>query len=75
MIPNLPRFIYAYVCKEAVLERLRGGFPLSLRLIREIHQVLLSKGRGSYKLPASSGKAKTGSAASARDRGVRAATA
>src|SRR5664279_6439290 len=29
------------------LERLRGGFPLSLRLIREIHEVLLSKGRGS----------------------------
>jgi Fic family protein len=33
------------------LERLRGGFPLSLRLIREIHQVLLSKGRGSEKQP------------------------
>ena len=28
------------------LERLRGGFPLSLRLIREIHGVLLSKGPG-----------------------------
>ncbi|MGA2723850.1 MAG: Fic family protein [Bryobacteraceae bacterium] len=33
------------------LERLRGGFPLSLRLIREIHGVLLSKGRGSDKQP------------------------
>jgi len=33
------------------LERLRGGFPLSLRLIREIHEVLLSKGRGSAKAP------------------------
>ena len=33
------------------LERLRGGFPLSLRLIREIHEVLLSKGRGSDKRP------------------------
>ena len=31
------------------LERLRGGFPLSLRLIREIHEILLSKGRGSGK--------------------------
>jgi Fic family protein len=31
------------------LDRLRGGFPLSLRLIREIHGVLLSKGRGSEK--------------------------
>ncbi|MCZ2151993.1 MAG: Fic family protein [Bryobacterales bacterium] len=33
------------------LDRLRGGFPLSLRLIREIHQVLLSKGRGCEKQP------------------------
>lgn len=33
------------------LDRMRGGFPLSLRLIREIHGVLLSKGRGSDKQP------------------------
>jgi len=33
------------------LDRMRGGFPLSLRLIREIHGVLLSKGRGSDKEP------------------------
>ena len=33
------------------LDRLRGGFPLSLRLIREIHAVLLAKGRGSTKEP------------------------
>jgi Fic family protein len=33
------------------LERLRGGFPLSLRLIKEIHEVLLSKGRGATKQP------------------------
>jgi Fic family protein len=33
------------------LARLRGGFPLSLRLIREIHEVLLSKGRGSDRQP------------------------
>jgi Fic family protein len=33
------------------LERLRGDFPLSLRLIREIHHVLLSRGRGSDKEP------------------------
>ena len=32
------------------LERMRGGFPLSLRLIREIHETLLSKGRGSTKM-------------------------
>jgi Fic family protein len=33
------------------LERMRAGFPLSLRLIREIHEILLSKGRGSGKQP------------------------
>jgi Fic family protein len=33
------------------LERIRSGFPLSLRLIREIHEILLSKGRGSGKQP------------------------
>ncbi len=33
------------------LSRLKGGFPLSLRLFREIHEVLLSKGRGSDRMP------------------------
>jgi Fic family protein len=34
------------------LKRLReDNFPLSLRLIREMHKVLLSKGRGSDKMP------------------------
>jgi Fic family protein len=33
------------------LERLRSGFPLSLRLIREIHETLLSRGRGSESSP------------------------
>ncbi len=33
------------------LARLRDGFPLSNRLIREIHSVLLSRGRGSGKTP------------------------
>jgi Fic family protein len=36
---------------EHGLKRLRGGFPLSNRLIREIHGVLLSRGRGSGKHP------------------------
>lgn len=34
---------------EHGLKRIQGGFPLSLRLIREMHEVLLSKGRGSSK--------------------------
>jgi Fic family protein len=33
------------------LERLRGGFPLSIRLLREIHGVLLASGRGSESMP------------------------
>lgn len=33
------------------LKRVKEGFPLSLRLIREIHAILLSGGRGSVKLP------------------------
>lgn len=33
------------------LKRLRGGFPMSLRLLREIHGILLRSGRGSTKAP------------------------
>jgi Fic family protein len=33
------------------LERLREGFPLCNRLIREMHAILLSRGRGSEKSP------------------------
>jgi len=33
------------------VKRLREGFPLSLRLLREIHEVLLQTGRGSTKQP------------------------
>lgn len=36
---------------EYGLERMREGFPLSNRLLRDIHGVLLSRGRGSDKLP------------------------
>jgi Fic family protein len=36
---------------EHGLKRLEEGFPLSLRLIREMHKELLSKGRGSSKQP------------------------
>jgi len=33
------------------LSRLAGGFPLCLRLLKEIHSILLSKGRGSHQSP------------------------
>jgi Fic family protein len=33
------------------LKRLQGGFPLSNRLIREMHAILLQRGRGSEKSP------------------------
>jgi len=33
------------------LRRLRNGLPLSLRLVREVHSVLLAKGRGSRLTP------------------------
>jgi Fic family protein len=36
---------------EHGMRRLREGFPLSLRLLKEIHGVLLAKGRGSEKQP------------------------
>ncbi|MDD4858442.1 MAG: Fic family protein [Candidatus Krumholzibacteria bacterium] len=36
---------------EHGMKRLRGGFPISNRLIREIHETLLSRGRGSEKAP------------------------
>jgi Fic family protein len=36
---------------EFGLQRLRDGLPVSLRLIREIHEVLLRGGRGSDKTP------------------------
>jgi Fic family protein len=36
---------------EHGLARLRGGFPLSSRLIREVHAKLLARGRGSDKDP------------------------
>ena len=53
-MPGVPlddvREVSRYVAAmEHGLKRLREDFPLSLRLIREIHKILLSKGRGSRK--------------------------
>ncbi|MBI5836292.1 MAG: Fic family protein [Candidatus Eisenbacteria bacterium] len=39
------------VAMQHGLERMRGGFPLSSRLIREIHGKLLASGRGAGKQP------------------------
>lgn len=36
---------------EHGLRRLDGGFPLSVRLFREMHDILLAGGRGSHKQP------------------------
>lgn len=33
------------------MQRMRGGFPLSLRLLREMHEILLRSGRGASKQP------------------------
>ena len=47
-LPPSPNYVAAL---EYGRRRLEGGFPLSNRLIREIHGVLLSRGRGSKKDP------------------------
>ena len=54
--PGIPlddvREVSRYVAAmEHGLRRLNSGFPLSLRLIHEIHDVLLSEGRGSERTP------------------------
>lgn len=36
---------------EHGLKRIRGGFPLCMRLLREMHEILLSRGRGENKQP------------------------
>jgi len=55
-VPAVPvddvREVSNYVAAlEHGLERVRGGFPLSLRLLREMHGILLAKGRGAEKDP------------------------
>jgi len=54
--PNVPiddvMEVSCYVAAlEHGLKRIQDGFPLSLRLIREMHEMLLSRGRGSHKQP------------------------
>jgi Fic family protein len=54
--PGVPvedaREVSRYVAAlEHGLKRLRGGFPLSLRLLREMHKVLIGRGRGSKLTP------------------------
>jgi Fic family protein len=54
--PGVPvddaREVSLYVAAlEHGLERVRGGFPLSVRLLREVHKVLLGHGRGASLAP------------------------
>jgi Fic family protein len=54
--PGVPiedaREVSRYVAAlEHGLKRLAEGFPLSLRLVREVHQVLMGGGRGSRTMP------------------------
>lgn len=54
--PGVPvedaREVSRYVAAlEHGLKRLRGGFPLSLRLIREVHKVLIGRGFGAKLTP------------------------
>jgi len=53
-IPHVPLDDVAEVSNyvaamEHGLKRLRGGFPLSLHLVREMHEILLKSGRGASK--------------------------
>ncbi len=55
-VPGVPledvREVSDYVAAlDHGIRRLRGGFPVSLRLVREIHSVLLRGGRGSNQTP------------------------
>ncbi len=54
--PGVPfddvREVSSYVqALEHGVRRIRGGFPISNRLFREIHEMLLARGRGSEKHP------------------------
>ena len=69
--PGVPvedaREVSRYVAAmEHGLKRMRGGFPLSLRLMREVHKVLLGPGRGKNLAPGSFDAARCGSAARGR---------
>lgn len=55
-IPHVPLDDVAEVSNyvaavEHGVTRLQGGFPLSLRLLREMHEILLRSGRGASKQP------------------------
>ncbi|MBM4353212.1 MAG: Fic family protein [Deltaproteobacteria bacterium] len=56
LVPGVPEadVVEASLYVQAMehgLARMREGFPLSLRLLREMHGVLLSRGRGSHCTP------------------------
>ena len=51
MVPDVVEVSNYVAAMQHGLDRLRGGFPVSNRLIREIHEVLMSRGVGENKTP------------------------
>jgi Fic family protein len=49
--PDVGEVVNYTLAMDHGLQRIRDGFPLSLRLLREIHNILLASGRGSDKTP------------------------
>lgn len=50
-VPDVREVSNYVAAQEHGIERLREGFPLSLRLLREVHRILLRRTRGSQKDP------------------------
>jgi len=75
MTPGVPTDDVREVCNDVAvlnhdLARLAEGFPRSLRLIKEMHSILLAEGLGVIRRRANFADLKIGAAAPARQRGL-----